>query len=93
MAILIVNSILETLIGRSFGKLITGLQVIDNQGDYPVLLKSIIRNFLLFFGIILIFAIGHSPIDFYHNKKTKTYTIYSKNKKNIITQLKNMIFK
>jgi len=86
---ILINPIIETLTGRTFGKLITGLQVVDEQAEYPYILKSYARNILPYYNLILWMIFYFPPFDnlYFHNEKTKTYTIYAKEKKKILRML------
>jgi len=90
LATILISPILETITGRTFGKFITGLQVVDDNCEYPYILKSYARNILPYFDAILWMILYLSPFEdiYFHNEKTKTYTIYSKDKKKIIEMMR-----
>lgn len=83
----IISPFFESFFGRTIGKFIFGLQVIDDNCKFPNILKSFTRNLLQLFNILFWFIVYSPPFDmYYHNEKTKTYTIYS-SKKNEIKKL------
>ncbi|KQT18315.1 hypothetical protein ASG31_06195 [Chryseobacterium sp. Leaf404] len=74
-AVIILGSISETLFGITLGKKIFKIKVIDDQGKYPGILRSLGRNFLclsifymlfsdLFPPLNEIFAIKHKDANF-----------------------------
>jgi len=86
----IISPIFETLTGRTLGKLLIGLQVVDDYCKHPSLKKSYAKNFLQLFNILFfLYSAGMFLVDdlYFHNKKTKTYTIYTKEKNSIIKML------
>ncbi len=84
------NPILESLTGRTLGKLLIGLQVIDDSCKAPSLLRAYLKNLLQLFNI-LFYVLSESIIWFdtfyFHNKLTATYTIWNKDKKKILAML------
>lgn len=90
LSTMLINPILETITGRTFGKFITGLQVVDENCEFPYILKSYARNILPYFNLFLWMIFYYPPFDnlYFHNEKTKTYTIYTKEKKKIIEMMK-----
>ena len=94
LALFLISPIFETLYGKTFGKFILRLRVMDDFGENPSFLMSYIKNSLQLFAIIF-FIISNETLSeddtfFFHNKKTFTYTIWNKDKKNILTQLKKV---
>ena len=86
---ILISPILETITGRTFGKFVTGLQVVDDYCEYPYILKSYARNILPYFDLFLwIFFLLPFDNFYFHNELTKTYTIYTKEKKKIIEMMK-----
>ena len=93
LALFIINPIFESFTGRTFGKYVLGMRVIDDFGGNPSLLISFIKNSFQCFVIVGIFM-GSNITDlegtiFLHNKTTFTYTIWNKDKEKILTQLNN----
>ena len=90
LSTMLINPILETITGRTFGKFITGLQVVDENCEFPYILKSYARNILPYFNLFLWIIFYFPPFDnlYFQKKKTKTYTIYTKEKKKIIEMMK-----
>ncbi len=84
------NPVLESLTGRTVGKLLIGLQVIDDSCKAPSLLRAYLKNLLQLFNI-LFYVLSESIIWFdtfyFHNKLTATYTIWNKDKKKILAML------
>ena len=92
LSLFLINPIFEFLTGKTVGKFIFGLEVIDDKGTKPSFLISYMKN-LLQLGIIIVFVASYSSFwedeIFFHNKKTLTYTIKAKNKKEILEKIKN----
>ena len=92
LALFLINPILETLTGRTFEKYVFGMRVIDDFGETPSFLTSLIKNLLQLFSIALIILTSTTLLEdemFFHNKRTFTYTIWNKDKEKILTQLNN----
>ena len=89
----IVNPITEHLSGRTFGKFILGLRVLDDFGENPTLIISFSKHIFQFTAIIFspfrIRTLFYEPNGFYHNKKTFTHTILNKDRNEIISKLNN----
>ncbi|MBU2997366.1 RDD family protein [Cellulophaga baltica] len=87
------NPILESLTGRTLGKLLIGFQVIDDSCKAPSLLRAYLKNLLQLFNI-LFYVLSESIIWFdtfyFHNKLTATYTIWNKDKKKILAMLEKV---
>jgi len=92
IALFVINPIAETLTGRTLGKYIFGMRVIDDFGDNPSLIISFLKNFFQLVTIVF-FILSQSELSdyeyeiFFHNKRTFTYTIWNKHKEKILTQL------
>lgn len=92
LALFIINPIFESLTGRTLGKYVFGMRVIDDFGENPSCLTSFIKNLLQLFSIafyVLSSATIREDEMFFHNKRTFTYTIWNKDKENILTKLNN----
>ncbi|ADV50819.1 hypothetical protein Celal_3557 [Cellulophaga algicola DSM 14237] len=92
LCLFLINPILETLTGRTFGKLLLGFEVIDDYCNKPSVLRSFAKNKLQFLNLI-VYAISEgtawSEDIYYHNEKTLTYTIWRKEKKTILKMMQN----
>ncbi len=92
LSLFLINPLFEFFTGKTVGKFIFGLEVIDDKGAKPSFLMSYVKN-LLQLGIIVVFIASYSTFwedeIFFHNKKTLTYTIKAKRKKEILEQIKN----
>ncbi len=92
LGLFLLNPIFEYLTGRTFGKLICGLRVVDDFGENPSFLTSLIKNLLqllsIFFYVLSSATILEKEM-FFHNKRTYTYTIWNKDKEKILTELNN----
>lgn len=87
---LILNPFLEHKTGKTLGKLIFKIQVIDEYCHHPSLLISYKRNFLSLANVVLMFRMlpAHSGMKHnQHNEMCNTYTVYDKD----ITQIVNLI--
>lgn len=92
LALFIINPIFESLSGRTFGKYVFGMRVIDDFGENPSFLTSFIKNLLQLFSIAFYVLSSATILEdemFFHNKRTFTYTIWNKDKEKILTELKN----
>lgn len=92
LALFVINPIFESLTGRTFGKYIFGMRVIDDFGDNPSFLTSFIKNLLQLLSIAFYILSSATILEdeiFFHNKRTFTYTIWNKDKEKIITELNN----
>lgn len=91
ISLFIINPLLECITGKTIGKFILGLEVIDDTGKKPSFLISYAKN-LLQLGILIVFIASYSTFWeeelFFHNKKTLTYTIKTKERKDILSQIK-----
>ena len=91
LALFLINPILESLWGRTIGKFIFGLEVIDDRALRPSFLISYLKN-LLQLGTVIVYISSHVRFWedelFFHNKKTLTYTIKTKEKENIRQMIK-----
>lgn len=88
----IINPISESLTGRTFGKYVFGMRVIDDFGENPSFLTSFIKNLLQLFSIVFLILSSSTILEdemFFHNKRTFTYTIWDKDKEKILTELNN----
>ena len=92
LALFVINPIFESLTGRTFGKYIFGMRVIDDFGENPSFLTSFIKNLLQLFSIAFYILSSTTILEdemFFHNKRTFTYTIWNKDKERILTELNN----
>jgi len=92
LSLFVINPIFESLTGRTFGKYIFGMRVIDDFGDNPSFLTSFIKNLLQLFSIAFYILSSATILEdemFFHNKRTFTYTIWNKDKEKILTELNN----
>lgn len=90
LALFIINPIFECLTGKTFGKYIFGMRVIDDFGDNPSLITSLIKGILQLFSIpLFVLSSGTIMEDemFFHNKRTLTYTIWEKDREKILAEL------
>ncbi|WP_041557379.1 MULTISPECIES: RDD family protein [Cellulophaga] len=72
LALFLINPILESLTGRTFGKYIFGMRVMDDYGENPSLLTSFIKNILQLFSIVFYLLSSATIVEdetFFHNKK------------------------
>ncbi|MCL5246616.1 RDD family protein [Cellulophaga sp. 20_2_10] len=92
LALFLLSPLLESFTGKTAGKFVLGLEVIDDIGNKPSLTISYLKN-ILQLGIIIVYAASYATFWedelFFHNKKTFTYTIKSKQKKEILDTVKN----
>ncbi|QSS96662.1 RDD family protein [Psychroflexus sp. ALD_RP9] len=91
--LIFLNSVLETILGSSIGKLILWIEVVNDKCEHLNLLKSIERNFysfLLFFSFPILRSASADTIDYY-DKKMKEKHIYfiSKREKRKIKAMLN----
>ena len=88
LLLLIINPLLESKFGKTLGKFILKIQVIDNEGKFPTLLISYKRNFLSLVNIFALLRPVPGKIGFIknnkHNEMCGTYTILDKSKPEII---------
>jgi RDD family len=89
----LMNSILESLIGFSLGKLIFNLRVINDNCQNISLIKSLNKN-LLSIGTLLLLPFSHLFVglgDYYQNWliKKKIYIVTTQVKKNLIKKIKD----
>ena len=92
LSLFIINPIFESLTGKTLGKYIFGMRVIDDFGDNPSFLTSFIKNLLQLLSIVFLILSSSTLLEdemFFHNKRTFTYTIWNKDKEKILTQLNN----
>ena len=86
--LLLINPILESKYGKSLGKVIFKIQVIDDYCKYPKLKKSYKRNFFSLINVFNLLRPVAGKIGFIknnkHNEICKTYTIRDKDKLEII---------
>lgn len=85
-----INPVLETLTGKTFGKLLIGFEVVDDHCKKPSVLKSFTKNTLQLLNLVIyVFTEGviWEEDIYFHNTITNTYTIKSKNKKEIIAMM------
>lgn len=82
LIVFILNSILESLYGKSMGKFVLKIKVIDDESNNPSILKSFRRNFLTLVHVISGFrfkpAYAIEPLPLkrnFHNAVCKTYII------------------
>jgi len=91
-ALFIINPIFESLTGRTFGKYVFGMRVIDDFGENPSFLTSFIKNLLQLFSIVFLILSSSTIYEdeiFFHNKRTFTYTIWNKDIEKVLTELNN----
>ncbi|QXP52849.1 RDD family protein [Cellulophaga sp. HaHa_2_1] len=91
LALFLINPILESLLGKTFGKYLFGMRVIDDYGENPSLLTCFIKNILQLFSIIFYTLSSATILEdemFFHNKRTFTYTIWNKDHDKIVSELK-----
>ena len=101
-SVMLFGAVLETLFGTTLGKKILKLKVIDDNGNYPKILKSLWRNFLsliVFYPVFddfipmapnEILGIEHKETNFtihMNNKLCKTYII----KESQLLEIKKML--
>lgn len=75
---ILLNSILESLLGSSLGKLLLNIAVVNEKAEYLSFFKSLHRNTVIVANI-LVFAIVHSHAHFFWeflDKKYRDYNIY-----------------
>lgn len=90
LSMFMINPFFEAFTGRTIGKFICRLRVIDDFGDSPSLLTSFLKNILQLSSLIFHAFSNYEIVDddvYYHNKKTYTYTIWNKDKKKILAEL------
>lgn len=93
IVLLVINPVLETAFGKTLGKLVFDLQVINDEAKFPSLWVSYKRNF---FSLVNLFALLR-PIpknigvvkNNKHNELCDTYTIY-RSKMHEINELMNI---
>ena len=81
MLLFIINSIFESKFGKTIGKYIIKVQVIDDYGQTPTLFLSFKRNFFTLGLFLANFQILPRRLNLgadIHNKICKTYVIYDK---------------
>ena len=81
--LIVLNPILETFFGKSIGKFLLKIQIIDDYGDKPNLLLSYKRNALSFVNVFQLFRPIPGELGIRNNKHNeicKTYTIADKEK-------------
>lgn len=90
LIVVLLNPLLETNFGKSVGKWVWKIQVINDYGKQPDYLTSYKRNFLSLPGFLIAFrrlsTKNHIRLN-YHNEACKTYTIFDKDKDLIINKL------
>lgn len=101
-SVILLGAVLETLFGTTLGKRILKLKVIDDNGNYPIILKSLWRNFLclvVFYPVFddyipmtpnEILGIEHKETNFtmhMNNKLCKTYIV----KENQIPEIRKLL--
>ncbi|MCD1117753.1 RDD family protein [Chryseobacterium turcicum] len=101
-SVILFGAILETLFGTTLGKTILKLKVIDDNGNYPKILKSLWRNFLclvIFYPVFddfipmppnEILGIEHKETNFtmhMNNKLSKTYIV----KESQLSEIKKLL--
>lgn len=93
LVLILLNSILESVIGSSIGKLIFWMEVVDDECKHLNLLKSIERNaysFLLIFSMPIVRHFTAKIIEYYDRKMSeKCIYVISKRKKPEILKLMN----
>ena len=88
--LIVLNPILETFFGKSIGKFLFKIQIIDDYGDKPNLLLSYKRNAL---SIVNVFQLlrpipGELGVkNNKHNEICKTYTISNKEKSKLFKMM------
>jgi uncharacterized RDD family membrane protein YckC len=88
---IILIPILESLSGFSFGKILFGLEIVDDNCNKLTIPFSIYRNFYLYILLILSLIPMKNYIDKYEvwQFKNKFYVIKMKNKNRILTMMNN----
>lgn len=101
-SVILFGAVSETLFGTTLGKKILKLKVIDDNGNYPIIFKSLWRNFLsliVFYPVFddfipmapnEILGIEHKETNFtmhMNNKLCKTYII----KKSQLVEIKKLL--
>ena len=90
--LLLINPLLESKYGKSLGKVIFKIQVIDDYGEYPNVKKSFKRNFFSLINVFNLLRPVAGKIGFIknnkHNEICKTYTIRDKDKLETIELIK-----
>ena len=98
---ILLGTITETLWGTTFGKKILNIKVIDDQGNYPKILRSFVRNLLCLGTFKLLFndyipplneilKIEHRETNFtmhMNNKLCKTYIV----KENKVAEIRKLL--
>ena len=90
--LIILNPILETFLGKSLGKFLLKIQIIDDFGNKPSLLLSFKRNALSFVNVFQLFRPIPGELGIKNNKHNeicKTYTISDKDKSELVEMLNN----
>ena len=88
--LIIINPILETFFGKSIGKFLLKIQVVDDFGNRPNLLLSYKRNALSFVNVFQLLRPIPGELGIRNNKHNeicKTYTISDKEKLELIKML------
>ncbi|WP_226065524.1 RDD family protein [Kaistella polysaccharea] len=90
--LIILNPILETFFGKSFGKFLLKIQIVNDYGNKPNLLLSFKRNALSFVNVFQLFRPIPGELGIKNNKHNEiceTYTISDKQKCELLTMLSN----
>jgi len=90
LLLILINPILENKFGKSLGKKFLKIQVIDDFGNCPNLVLSYKRNFLSLISLLQFSRQipGELPIkNNKHNQMCTTYTVFDKDKAEIIAKL------
>jgi hypothetical protein len=92
ISLLLINPLLESKYGKSIGKVIFKIQVIDDYGEYPNVVKSYKRNFFSLINVFNLLRPVAGKVGFIknnkHNEICKTYTIRDKDKFETIKLMK-----
>lgn len=95
LILLVLNSLLESLLGTSIGKLILGIEVINDDAQHLSIFNSFKRNLLkiiLFIPMLFLDEILFGSLDYFDEKMVKHgfYVIARKEKTNIIQRLNDL---
>lgn len=82
LCVLIFGTLIETLIGTTFGKKVFKLKVLNDDGNYPNILKSFQRNILSFANFVPVFEdiIPGSDNSYEASKSTIHFSMHLNNK-------------
>ena len=91
LSLFFISPLLESFTGKTIGKFLLRLEVIDDRAMKPSFVISYAKNILQLFVIVTSITSYSTFWDdelFFHNKKTFTYTIKLKDKSSIIEKIK-----